>query len=164
MAKVQNQKPISEFPKDQLTEVWNMSTNTIQLADKVLFERIAKAKGQIQAVGQNQWSDFEQDNYRLDEFKGGGSRKIFHNDSGWVKIMTNDLFDEIKKRNPPQPNIKTKEGKPYERWRKFLSTESEVKEIVGDKFEDEAVKETKPKAIETEAKAEAKHPAARKTK
>lgn len=136
MARVENKRPIESYSPDQVCEVWTMSTNTINKVDRAVFDKIEAAKGKIVSSGQNLWSDFEQDNYKLEDFRTGGKRIVYHTNLGSVgpiTVMTNSLFDEIKRRNPPNPDIKTKEGQPYERWRKYLATEEEYLKITGQK-------------------------------
>lgn len=123
-------KKVSDLPENQRTKIWNIQNNTISEIAITRYDMLMKGAQKIIKTGTGHWPDWTKENYRLDEFKGQPYRMYHVKSDKWIDFMTVDLFLEIKKRNPVESNLKDNDGNPYEHWKNFLSTKSEVIEAI----------------------------------
>jgi hypothetical protein len=115
---------------NQVCSLWNITTNTTSQISLKRYERLMESNGALLESGLRQYSDWAKFNYRVDLYQGT-PREIYHINTGQrVDFMTDELLDEIKRRNPSSPNVKDDNGQMYEFWKAHLATKAEIAKAI----------------------------------
>lgn len=148
-----------ELPEDKRVSIWNIVTNEVKFMGKRMYNNLMKSALATKKTAMKVYSDWACKNYCIDDFKDGTPREIYHINSGEkVPFMTDELLDEIKKRNPADPNqLDREDEQPAEFWKIHLATKAEIKKILEDNSNKKAPKnkllEDRLSQMETELKA-----------
>lgn len=121
-------KKASELSQEKKTKIWNLTNNQTFEMELLRFNKLMEANKKAMSKKSNPvYSDFAKRNYKIDEYPGE-PRALYH----LVKLekitITDELLDEIKLRNPVEPNMpKMPNGDPFAWWKVFLGTASSIK-------------------------------------
>lgn len=149
-----NSADILDLPVSMRVQIWNIRTNGINWISKKQYERLMGSDEEVVKGGIREHSEYAKHNYRVDNLTGR-KRTIYHIDSGMseVSCMTDELWDEIKRRNPPSPLNKDESDKPYEHWKRYLATSKEAISILDSETpEQKLLRELSAKVAQLEKK------------